>query len=106
MTNLRVRRVAKVPVVVTIIGTCRKMEKGNELQAGRKWNHNPPAQDLVTEMWSSGFWPMGTISSQILSASFLLMRDEKGVRMRTRRENHHNFVRGQNTFTDNNQGQR
>ena len=30
------------------------------------------------------------------------MGDEKSERMRARRENHHNFVRGQNTFTDNN----
>jgi hypothetical protein len=73
----------------------RKKEK-------RKWSNYLLAQDLVTATWSRGFWPIGARSSQFLCPSFLFVRDGKSVRMRARRESHHNFVRGQNTFTDNN----
>ena len=52
-THLRVRRVAKVPVVVTIIGACQKKKQERREMNFRnreKWKSNyPPAQDLVTE---------------------------------------------------------
>ena len=100
-TYLRVRRVAEVPVVVTIIGTCRQREEiDGPINKVMGCNHYPPAQALVTSVRSSGFWPTGTRSSRNLCASFLLVGNEKkSVRMGIRRASHHDLVRGQIILT-------